>query len=132
MADTDNTTQPPPQEPTSALPKAEDFLNPSSMLTPGLAGGSVLAITLMLSGMFGLNQLWCLLGFSFLFGLLVLVKSVKWWLGAVYYVINSLIICSVAYGALQSSTVDRRDPPATSGPPAGVTIQSTVVAAPGN
>jgi hypothetical protein len=82
---------------------SKEFLNPSSMLTPGLAGGMTMAITNVLSGQFGIapgGTAYAGLGLSFLFGLLVWVnEDVPRVKKAVYYVLNSLVIFVVAVGS---------------------------------
>ncbi len=78
----------------------EDFLRPESMVTPGVAGGMVMAITNTLWLHFGLEPRWTGLGLSFLLGTVVFVAgSLPVWKRGVLYVLNSLIIFSVAAGA---------------------------------
>lgn len=75
-----------------------DFLNPASMLTPGFAGAVAMMISNTLVHAFGLPPAWSALVLSFLLGSIVWVASVSLLRGAVYYVLNSLIIFSVAFG----------------------------------
>lgn len=78
----------------------EDFFRPESMVTPGVAGGMVMAITNTLWLHFGLEPRWSGLGLSFLLGTVVFVAgSLPVWKRGVLYVLNSLIIFSVAAGA---------------------------------
>ncbi len=79
--------------------KSPDFLNPSSMITPGVAGGIVMLITNSLINQFDLSGPKVALGLSFLVGALVfLAKTVPFWQRLIYYVINSLIIFAMATG----------------------------------
>jgi hypothetical protein len=82
---------------------SKEFLNPSSMLTPGFAGGMTMAITNVVSAQFALSApgpAYVGLGLSFLFGLLALVsKDVSLLQRGVYYVLNSLVIFVVAVGS---------------------------------
>jgi len=77
----------------------KDFLNPKSILTPGIAGGISMVISNTLWMNFGLTPRWSGLVISFLLGLLVLatVEIVLWQKG-IYWVLNSLIIFSVGAG----------------------------------
>ena len=84
----------PDDEPTTA----DEFLNPASMLTPGLAGSLTMLITNALSAQFGFTASWTGLLVSFLCGTLVFVSSVGLVKKLIYYVLNSLIIFSVAAG----------------------------------
>jgi len=78
----------------------DEFLNPKSMLTPGVAGGLTMLMTNSLTSQFGLLPNYTGLALSFLFGLLVFQTTVQlpWPKLAAYYVVNSLIIFSVAIG----------------------------------
>jgi hypothetical protein len=75
------------------------FLNPEAMLTPGLAGALVMMIANGLALNFSVSRAYTGLVLSFVFGLLVLVVDRKWWVRFIYWVINSLIIFCVAFGA---------------------------------
>ena len=79
--------------------RVDEFLNPTSMLTPGLAGSMTMLITNALSAQFELTPSWTGLVVSFLCGTIVLASSVGLVKKFVYYVLNSLIIFSVAAGA---------------------------------
>ncbi len=74
--------------------KAEEFLQPKAMLTPGIAGGVTMLIANALWVAFSLPPRWTSLALSFLLGLLVFVATtrVPVWQRAVYYLLNSLII----------------------------------------
>ena len=77
--------------------KVNDFLNPESMITPGVAGGITMTITNTLTSQFSLPGRWTALTISFLCGLLVFVtKRFSFGKKLVFYVINSLIIFTVA------------------------------------
>jgi quercetin dioxygenase-like cupin family protein len=80
--------------------KAEEFLQPKAMLTPGIAGGVTMLIANALWVAFSLPPRWTSLALSFLLGLLVFVATtrVPVWQRAVYYLLNSLIIFSVSIG----------------------------------
>ena len=85
------------------MDSSKEFLNPSSMLTPGLAGGMTMGITNSLAGQFALlppGPAYVGLGLSFLFGLLVWVnQDVSRLKRFVLYVLNSLVIFVVAVGS---------------------------------
>jgi hypothetical protein len=77
----------------------DEFLNPKSMLTPGIAGGLTMLITNALVKQFDLPGSWTSLIVSFLFGLVVFAApTLVFPLRIVFYLINSLIIFSVAVG----------------------------------
>lgn len=82
---------------------AKDFLNPSSMMTPGAAGALTMTVANTVTLQFGLAESWMAgiaLSVSFLFGLLVLTaEAMPVWRKIVYYIINSLIIFTVAVGS---------------------------------
>lgn len=75
------------------------FMNPEAMLTPGIAGALVMAISNSLAVNFNLSRAYTGLLLSFVFGLLVIATARRWWIRIVYYVLNSLIIFCVAFGA---------------------------------
>lgn len=82
---------------------AKDFLNPSSMMTPGAAGALTMTVANTVTLQFGLAESWSAiiaLSLSFLFGLLVLTaEALPVWRKLAYYIINSLIIFTVAVGS---------------------------------
>lgn len=81
------------------MAQMDDFLKPESMMTPGVAGGITMTIANTLWMQFGLQQRWSGLFLSFAFGALVFVAThIPMWKRALYYVVNSLIIFSVAAG----------------------------------
>jgi hypothetical protein len=78
----------------------KEFLNPSSMLTPGIAGAVAMTIANTLNAQFGFNAAVVALLCSFLIGLLVATaKTVPSWKKYVYYVFNSLVIFTMAVGS---------------------------------
>ncbi len=95
--------------------KKQDFLNPKSMITPGVAGGIVMLITNSLIGQFDLSGPKVALGLSFLVGTLVfLAKTVPPWQRVIYYVLNSLIIFATATGtAFVGNKAETRMTPAS-------------------
>ena len=88
-----------PQDSAQRQVPIQDFLNPNSMLTPGMAGGMTMLITNALCQHFPLPNDLTGLGLSFLFGLLVFVATGPMWQRSVYYLLNSLVIFCVAAGA---------------------------------
>jgi hypothetical protein len=84
----------------------DDFLNPKSMLTPGIAGGIVMLITNTVCLQFPeLTPRWLGLLLSFLLGLLVFMAgSIPKWQASLYYLLNSLIIFSVAMGTANTAS----------------------------
>jgi hypothetical protein len=83
----------------------DKFLSPESMLTPGLAGGMTMGITNALAFQFGLDApqpALIALVLSFLFGLCVFVSAksnIRRGVKALFWVINSLVIFTVAAGS---------------------------------
>lgn len=76
-----------------------EFLNPRSMVTPGIAGGVAMLIANTLWLQFEVPPRWTALVVSFLCGLLALAGAgLPAWQRLVYYVLNSLIIFSVGVG----------------------------------
>ena len=77
----------------------KEFLNAKSMLTPGVAGLVAMLITNALHAQFGMPGRWIALALSFLIGSLVFGDTATRLLQRiVLYVINSLIIFSIAVG----------------------------------
>lgn len=94
----------------------EKFLTPESMLTPGLAGGMTMGITNALAFQFGLlapGPALIALTLSFLFGLCVFVSSKKSArvVKLLFWVINSLVIFTVAAGSNALGMVATMAPP---------------------
>ena len=82
-----------------ASPLAE-FLNPNSMITPGAAGAFTMTITNTLCQQFGALHLGVTgLVVSFLFGAVVFGYGASIAARLVYYLINSLVIFTVAMGS---------------------------------
>lgn len=95
------------------MPLAPDeFLNPKSMVTPGIAGGITMLIANSVATQFEIPQKYIALAISALFSILVIKNSklprVE---GAVYFILNSLLIFSVAVGtnSLGSATANAAD-----------------------
>jgi len=85
--------------PDSASPLSE-FLNPNSMITPGAAGAITMMITNTLCGQFDdLHPGMTGLAVSFLFGAMVFGYGASLAARMIYYVINSLIVFTVAMGS---------------------------------
>lgn len=78
--------------------KLSDFLNPASMLTPGIAGSLTMMIANTLSAALGWSPSSVGLALSFLLGTLLINSAVSLWPKVVYYVVNSLIIFCMAFG----------------------------------
>jgi hypothetical protein len=76
-----------------------DFLNPKSMLTPGVAGGLVMIITNSLTSQFEIPANITALVISFTLGLVLFISIPgKIFERLVLYVLNSLVVFSVATG----------------------------------
>jgi hypothetical protein len=94
----------------------KEFVNPKSMLTPGVAGAVVMAIANSLWVTFGLPQAWTGLLVSLLLGLLVAGgMAAPMWQRTVYCVLNALVIFSMSIGS-NSVGVKAVDAPTTPGP----------------
>jgi hypothetical protein len=90
------------QPPAGNQTPIDSFLRPESMVTPGALG----ALTMLITNALANNFLWMghaitALVLSFIFGITAMVKATEIWQKAVFYVINSLIIFSVATGSNQ-------------------------------
>ncbi len=82
------------------MSKVKDFLNPNSMLTPGIAGSITMMIANALWVNFGLPPKYTALVLCLLLGLVVLAElTAPLWQKSVYYIINVLIIFSVSAGS---------------------------------
>lgn len=79
---------------------ASEFLNSKAMLTPGAAGATTMILTGSLTAAFNLPGAWVALLISAVFAALVALadESVPVTQRAIFYVLNSLTIFSVAYG----------------------------------
>jgi len=77
----------------------QEFLNPKSMLTPGVAGALVTMLTASLSKSFNLPGSWTALVLSFLLGIILLLnQTVAMPQRLILFILNSLVIFSVAVG----------------------------------
>lgn len=77
----------------------DQFLQPQSMVTPGALGALAMLGTNSLTGSFqNISYPLVALALSFLFGFAALVKSTSIFKKLLYYVLNSIIIFSVAAG----------------------------------
>jgi len=76
-----------------------EFFNARSMLTPGIAGATAMMITSSLVAAFRLPGSFVALGISLLLGLVVMTdESIKMPERIIFYVLNSLVIFSMAFG----------------------------------
>ena len=110
-----------------------EFLNPKSMLTPGICGAVIMVAANALGAAFELEgptrSVVCLV-LSFLAGTLVFAAGVKkFWPKLAYYVFNSLIIFSAAAGVNFSGqkALGEATPTATPGTNTVVVVTNTVV-----
>lgn len=77
--------------------KWNDFLNPRSMLTPGVAGSVVMVIANTLWVEFLIPQKWTALILSFLLIIPILLKfSASWIENIIYFTFNGLIVFALA------------------------------------
>ena len=76
-----------------------DFLHPQSMVTPGLLGAAAMMGTNALCATFSLDEPIVCLVLSLLFGLAAVIRDVPLFQRVLYYVLNTIIIFSVAAGA---------------------------------
>lgn len=80
----------------------KEFLNPKSMMTPGIAGGLTVSISLPIAFEFNVSFKWIALIVSLLFSLVTVLQfaDVKTnILKGTYIILNTLIIFSVSVGA---------------------------------
>lgn len=78
-----------------------NFLQPESMVTPGLAGGLTMTITNTLCGIFALPLAlvpWVGLSISALFAISVLIGMTPMWKRLIFWVLNTLIVFCIAMG----------------------------------
>lgn len=76
-----------------------EFFNARSMLTPGIAGATAMMITSSLVAAFRLPGSFVALGISMLLGLVVMSdESIRLPQRLLFYILNSLIIFSMAFG----------------------------------
>jgi hypothetical protein len=97
------------------MPELKDFLNPASMLTPGIAGGLTVSISMPIVMAFELKYKWVALLISFLFGLLISssFKRVPKFANTIYCILNTLVIFSLSVGA----AINLDPPPRAPNPP---------------
>ena len=76
-----------------------DFLHPQSMVTPGLLGAAAMMGTNALCATFSLDEPIVCLVLSLLFGLAAVIRDGRLFQRVLYYVLNTIIIFSVAAGA---------------------------------
>jgi hypothetical protein len=98
-APANNAPSPPPGSVESPI---DSFLRPESMVTPGALG----ALTMLITNALATNFMWIghaitALLLSFIFGVTAIVKANELWQKIIFYIINSLIIFSVATGSNQ-------------------------------
>jgi hypothetical protein len=93
----------------------DDFLNPKSMLTPGVAGSLVMLLTNAICYNFGeLQPRWVGLVLSGALGLLVFLKgTIPLWQKITFYLLNSLIIFSVGMGTANLAHTSAAQPAET-------------------
>ncbi len=111
--------------------KIGEFINPKSMLTPGICGAVVMMVSNSVTSVFNIDSApvcgWISLGLSFLLGLMVFAAgSGKMWMRVMLYVFNSLIIFATAAGVNVSGKS------ATSGPGNGGGANGALGAATGS
>ncbi|MBU1311917.1 MAG: hypothetical protein KKE30_20535 [Gammaproteobacteria bacterium] len=81
---------------------AAEFINPKSMMTPGIASTAILLVANTLNLHFELKASVTALVLSFLIGLVVfLAEQMKLIERVIYYIVNSLILFSMAVGGNQ-------------------------------
>jgi hypothetical protein len=71
------------------------------MMTPGALGAITMVVTNSIAPMIAIDRRWTGLALAFLFGSIALVKAPSLFEKAIYYIINSFIIFSVAAGTNQ-------------------------------
>ena len=84
----------------------KEFLSSKSVLTPGIAGAITMLITATLSSQFGAPAKWTCLAISGLLGLGIALKDAELSasLRVIFFVLNSLVIFSVAVGVNATGT----------------------------
>jgi hypothetical protein len=82
--------------------RVEDFLEPRSMVTPGALGAVAMAATNAFCSNFSfLSPGYVGLALAFAFGFTAVIKKAPYLERALFYVLNSIIIFSVAFGSNQ-------------------------------
>lgn len=104
----------------------QEFLNPKSMVTPGIAGGMVMLLANGLCHPFPeLQPRYVALGLSFLFGAITFgAGTLKLYRRALYWVLNSLVIFVVGFGAAQFASEPTPPAPAAAAPAVGLSLPS--------
>lgn len=88
---------PPPTQPEENNVKLTDFLNPRSMLSPGVAGSLVMLVANTLWVQFMVPQKWSALALSFLLIIPVLIRfSATIFENVIYFIFNGLIVFALA------------------------------------
>lgn len=88
------------------------FLRPESMVTPGALGAIAMLVTNALAHNFAfISPAYLAILLSFIFGLTAIVKATSLVQKLIYYVINSLIIFSVAAGSNTIGDQAQKGPP---------------------
>jgi hypothetical protein len=111
----------------------DEFLNPKSMLTPGVCGAVIMTITNALGlsfGIVGVGRTFICLGLSFLVGSVVFAGGAKlpWQSKAVLYLLNSLIIFSMAAGTNSATQIAQGASPSPAATAPASLMQTQVVA----
>lgn len=111
-----------------------EFLDPKSMLTPGVAGGITMVITNALCSNFALPRPLTALVLSFLLGLLTLAlaaatntstNTMAWWAKGLVTFFNSLFIFAMAVGTSTLGAVQASPPSQASLQPPASFVAST-------
>lgn len=90
----------------------DEFLNPKSMLTPGAAGSLTMAISNSLYIAFAAPAAISTATLSLLFALVVFrAQRIPFWQRVVFYILNALIIFSVAFGTNAAGASSSRGNP---------------------
>jgi hypothetical protein len=85
-------------------PDFSEFLNPHSMMTPGALGALAMVGTNAICSQFSLGPKYVVLVLSLLFGLAAIIEKAELPTRLLFYILNSIIIFSVAAG---TNTVGR-------------------------
>ena len=90
--------------------KLEKFLTAEAMITPGIAGSTVMTITNVLAPTFAWPQAWIALGLSFMVGLVLVRGDGGVIPKSVFYVLNSLVVFTVAFGTNSTALALKQTP----------------------
>jgi phosphotransferase system glucose/maltose/N-acetylglucosamine-specific IIC component len=94
-----------------------EYLNAKSMVTPGVAGGLVMAITNTCANQFDLAPKWTALALSALLGLFVVgILAAPLWQKGLLWILNALVIFSMAMGTNQAGATLQDQSKHVSGP----------------